>query len=64
MSKKSNSNDIQKVRVFDRRHFLKLAGSAAIFPAVIPALAAQSSETSANNRINVGVIGMGMAGAG
>ncbi len=49
----------------NRRSFLKAAGSAAILPAVLPAHAAQSSGTSgtaANNRINLGVIGMGWQG--
>lgn len=51
--------------VINRRHFLKAAGSAAILPAVLPSYAAQSSGASApsaNNRINVGVIGMGWQG--
>jgi predicted dehydrogenase len=50
----------------NRRHFLKAAGSAAILPSVLPAHAAQSSSlgsgTSANNKINIGVIGMGWQG--
>jgi predicted dehydrogenase len=50
----------------NRRHFLKAAGSAAILPSVLPARAAQSSSsgsgTSANNKINLGVIGMGWQG--
>src|SRR6202789_4192704 len=46
----------------NRRSFLKVAGSAAILPAVLSAFAAQSPVTSANNRINVGVIGMGWQG--
>jgi predicted dehydrogenase len=50
----------------NRRHFLKVAGSATILPSVLPARAAQSSATGtpANNRINVGVIGMGWQGPG
>jgi predicted dehydrogenase len=52
--------------VFNRRNFLKAAGSAAILPSVLPARAAQSSESkiAANNRINLGVIGMGWQGPG
>lgn len=57
----------------NRRNFLKAAGSAlgsaAILPAVLPATALSSyaeqnspSSTSANNRINIGVIGMGWQG--
>jgi predicted dehydrogenase len=56
-------------RLFNRRHFLKAAGSAAILPAVLPGHAAQSpataatsSQPSANNLINLGVIGMGWQG--
>lgn len=45
-----------------RRNFLKAAGSAAILPAVLPTYAAQTSGASANNRINLGVIGMGWQG--
>ncbi len=49
--------------LINRRHFLKAAGSAAILPAVLPGhAAAQSSGTAANNRINLGVIGMGWQG--
>jgi predicted dehydrogenase len=46
----------------NRRSFLKAAGSAAILPAVLPGFAAQSPATSANNRINLAVIGMGWQG--
>src|ERR1039458_4354706 len=49
--------------LINRRNFLKAAGSAAIFPAVLHSFA-QSPGTSANNRINVGVIGMGWQGPG
>ena len=48
----------------DRRRFLKVAGSAAVLPAVLRGYAAQTSATSANNRINLGVIGMGWQGPG
>jgi predicted dehydrogenase len=50
------------LRSFNRRRFLKTAGSAAMLPVVLRGNAAQSSTTSANSRINVGVIGMGMMG--
>src|SRR6185503_6485600 len=49
---------------FNRRRFLKTAGSAAILPTVLRGAAAQTSKTSPNNRINVGVIGMGWQGPG
>jgi predicted dehydrogenase len=62
MSKQSSSEGTDKLRVFNRRNFLKAAGSAAILPTVFTA--AQSSGTAANNRINLGVIGMGMQGPG
>src|SRR6202142_1798809 len=52
------------LRRFDRRRFLKTAGSAAILPAVLRSAAAQTSTTSPNNRINLGVIGMGWQGPG
>ncbi len=50
--------------LINRRHFLKAAGSAAILPVVLPGHAAQSPGNSANNRINLGVIGMGWQGPG
>src|SRR5579871_4845922 len=52
------------LRSFNRRRFLKTAGSAAILPAVFRGAAAQTSMTSPNNRINLGVIGMGWQGPG
>jgi ornithine cyclodeaminase/alanine dehydrogenase-like protein (mu-crystallin family) len=53
------------LRPFNRRRFLKTAGSAAILPAVLrSAAAAQTPPTSPNNRINLGVIGMGWQGPG
>jgi predicted dehydrogenase len=52
------------LRPFNRRRFLKTAGSAAMLPVALRGNAAQSSTTSANNRINVGVIGMGWQGPG
>ena len=64
MSKKSISDDTPHLRSFNRRHFLKAAGSAAILPAILPAFAAQNSGPSANNRVNLGVIGMGWQGTG
>src|SRR5579862_6272362 len=50
-------------RSFNRRRFLQGAGAAAVLPAAFRA-AAQTSTTSPNNRINVGVIGMGWQGPG
>ena len=52
------------LRLFNRRRFLKTAGTAAILPAVLPVRALQSGGASANNRINLGVIGMGWQGPG
>src|SRR5215472_4184267 len=52
------------LRPFNRRRFLKTAGSAAILPAVLRGAAAQTSASSPNNRINLGVIGMGWQGPG
>ncbi len=52
------------LRSFNRRRFLKTAGTAAILPAVLRGYAAQTSTTSPNNRINLGVIGMGWQGPG
>ena len=52
------------LRSFNRRRFLKTAGTAAILPAVLRGYAAQTSTTAPNNRINVGVIGMGWQGPG
>ena len=52
------------LRPFNRRRFLQTAGSAAILPAVLRGYGAQTSTTSPNNRINVGVIGMGWQGPG
>src|SRR3569833_2393022 len=50
---------------FNRRRFLKSAGTAALLPTVLRGYSsAQSSTTSPNNRINVGVIGMGWQGPG
>jgi predicted dehydrogenase len=62
MSEKSGS-EVTKSS-FNRRSFLKAAGSAAILPTVLPAFARQTPATSANNRINLGVIGMGWQGPG
>ena len=64
MSKLPNSEQTRLARALNRRNFLKAAGSAAILPAVFPAFGAQSSKASANNSINLGVIGMGMMGPG
>jgi len=62
MSQQPRSEDVYPPRSLNRRTFLKAAGSAAILPAVLPSLGAQSSGPSANNRINLGVIGMGWQG--
>ena len=51
--------------LLDRRDFLKIAGATAVLPSVLTAQAkgqAAKSNTSANNRINIGVIGMGWQG--
>jgi hypothetical protein len=71
MNRQSGSKDTSSLGTLNRRHFLKVAGSAAILPAVLPGYAAQSkgtsaasSNNSANNRINLGVIGMGWQGPG
>src|SRR4051812_21311999 len=48
-------------RSFNRRRFLQSAGAAAILPTVLRGYA-QSTAMSANNRINLGVIGMGWQG--
>jgi predicted dehydrogenase len=64
MAKQSRSEDALQPRLLNRRNFLKAAGSAAILPAVLPGYAAQSTGASANNRINLGVIGMGWQGPG
>ena len=61
------SSSDAKLSLFNRRHFLKAAGSAAILPAVLPARVARaqssgSSGYAANSRINMGVIGMGWQG--
>ncbi len=53
-----------RTRLFNRRRFLKTAGTAAVLPAFLPARALQNATTAANNRINVGVIGMGWQGPG
>jgi len=50
-----------------RRDFLKIAGATAVLPSVLTAQAqgqAANSSMPANNRINVGVIGMGWQGPG
>ncbi len=66
MTDKSGSKGTSGLGPFNRRHFLMAAGSAAILPSVLQARAAQSTEskTPANNRINLGVIGMGWQGPG
>ncbi len=51
-------------RPFNRRRFLKAAGSAAILPVALRSFGAQTPATSPNNRINLGVIGMGWQGPG
>src|SRR6516164_3173732 len=52
------------LRPFNRRRFLKTAGSAAVLPAVLRGYAAQTATASPNTRINLGVIGMGWQGPG
>jgi predicted dehydrogenase len=52
------------LRPLNRRRFLKTAGTAAILPTVLRGYAAQAGAASANNRINLGVIGMGWQGPG
>jgi predicted dehydrogenase len=64
MSGQSGSDNTLRKRFLNRRNFLKAAGSAAILPVVLPAFARQSVGSSANNRINIGVIGMGWQGPG
>src|ERR1022692_3611714 len=64
MPKNSGFEDTLPLRLFNRRPFLKAAGSAAVLPVVLRGHAAQSSGASANNRINLGVIGMGWQGTG
>ena len=64
MSQPSASQDTSRLHTINRRQFFKAAGSAALLPAVLPAFGAQSSGVSANNRINLGVIGMGWQGPG
>lgn len=69
MTRHSGTKDTPNLGSFNRRQFLKVAGAAAVLPAALPAFSAQSkvssassTTNSANNRINVGVIGMGMQG--
>jgi predicted dehydrogenase len=52
--------------MMNRRNFLKTAGTAAVLSSALPLRAAQASAsgTSPNNRINLGVIGMGWQGPG
>jgi predicted dehydrogenase len=71
MSTLSRFEDSFLPRSFNRRHFLKAAGAAAVLPAALPAFSQQSARASANsstgsanNTINVGVIGMGWQGPG
>src|SRR6201987_6202883 len=52
------------LRPFNRRRFLKTAGSAAILPTGLRGATAQTATASPNNRINLGVIGMGWQGPG
>ncbi len=61
MPKQSGSGSL--LHPFNRRRFLQTAESTARKPAVaLRGAAAQTSATSPNNRINVGVIGMGWQG--
>ncbi|MGA3128459.1 MAG: Gfo/Idh/MocA family oxidoreductase [Candidatus Korobacteraceae bacterium] len=66
MTEQSGSKDTPGLGLLNRRNFLKAAGSAAVLPSVLQARAAQSPESKppANNRINLGVIGMGWQGPG
>jgi len=51
--------------LLDRRDFLKIAGSTAVLPSVLLAQAKSqtaNANTPANNRINIGVIGVGWQG--
>jgi len=49
----------------NRRNFLKTAGAALVLPTILPGCALTSGrKTSANSRINLGVIGMGWQGPG
>lgn len=71
MTEQSGSKGKPGIGLFNRRNFLKAAGAAAVLPAALPAFSAQTTGTSAssstnspNNRINLGVIGMGMQGPG
>jgi predicted dehydrogenase len=71
MTKQSGSEGAPGLGLFNRRHFLKAAGAVAVLPTALPAFSAQSKGTPAtsatnspNNRINLGVIGMGWQGPG
>lgn len=64
MAKASGIDSSLALGSLNRRNFLKVAGAAVVLPRVLPAYAAQSQVTPANNRINVGVIGMGWQGPG
>jgi predicted dehydrogenase len=62
MFKQTTSESTLGIRSLNRRTFLKVAGSAAILPSILSRAHAQSSGNAANNRINIGVIGMGWQG--
>jgi predicted dehydrogenase len=49
----------------DRRQFLKVAGAAAVLPAILPSsVLGREGKTSPSNKINLAVIGWGMQGPG
>ena len=49
----------------DRRQFLKLAGAAAVLPAILPSsVLGRDGKTAPSNKINLGVLGWGMQGPG
>ena len=55
----------RREKMLGRRDFLKIAGASAVLPSFQTAQAkgqAAKASTSANNRINIGVIGMGWQG--
>ena len=50
-------------KIFNRRHFLKAAGTAIVLPSILPSsVFGGAGNTAPSNRINLGVIGMGWQG--
>ncbi len=51
-------------KIYSRRNFLKAAGAAVVLPAILPgcALGRDGKKISANDKINIGVVGWGMQG--